>query len=336
MKREPLVSVVVPAFNASDTIDETLLSIRSQTHRELEIIVVDDGSTDDTRPIAARHAAIDDRIQIIVQENAGVAAARNNGWRRARSDLIAFVDADDLWSPRKIERQVRALAIGGQRVGLVYCWSAPIDKHSQIKEQKDGAVYEGDVLDRLLLGNFLSNGSSALVRRQAIVDARGFESGLRAAGAEGCEDILFYCRVAQRYHFAVVPDHLVGYRQLDNNMSSNSVRMLRSWMLVADEMRTTHPDHASTITRGLSNYSRWLFCEALFALQFRHVFRILFLLFRTYPKIATETLLKTIPFTLLETARRLLRRARRPMAPGHTGTSKTGNRFVIGESAGCP
>jgi glycosyltransferase involved in cell wall biosynthesis len=336
MKREQLVSVVVPAFNASETIDETLLSIRSQTYRELEIIVVDDGSTDDTRPIAARHAAIDDRIQIIAQENAGVAAARNNGWRRARSDLIAFVDADDLWSPRKIERQIRALEMGGQRVGLVYCWSAPIDKHSQIKEQTDGVVYEGDVLDQLLLGNFLSNGSSALVRRQAIADARGFESGLRAAGAEGCEDILFYCRVAERYHFAVVPDHLVGYRQLDNNMSSDSVRMLRSWMLVTDEMMTTHPDRAPTITRGLSNYSRWLFCKALLALQFRHVFRILFLLFRTYPKIAAEILLKTIPFTLLETSRRLLRRARRPMASGHTGKSMTGNRFVIGESAGCP
>jgi glycosyltransferase involved in cell wall biosynthesis len=330
MKREPLVSVVVPAFNASETIDETLLSIRSQTYRELEIIVVDDGSTDDTRPIAARHAAIDDRIQIIVQENAGVAAARNNGWRRARSDLIAFVDADDLWSPRKIERQVRALAIGGQRVGLVYCWSAAIDKHSQIKEQKDGDVYEGDVLDRLLLKNFLGNGSSALVRRQAIVDARGFESGLRAAGAEGCEDILFYCRVAQRYHFAVVPDHLVGYRQLDNNMSSNSVRMVRSWMLVADEMRTTHPDRASTITCGLRNYAMWLFRKSLFTLRIRYAFCILFLLFRAYPKIAIEI--------LFETARLLLHRARRlgSIASEHPGNSETGNRFVIGKSARCP
>jgi glycosyltransferase involved in cell wall biosynthesis len=334
MKLEQLVSVVVPAFNASETINETLHSIRSQTYRELEIIVVDDGSTDDTRPIAARHAAIDDRIQIIVQDNAGVAAARNNGWRRARSDLIAFVDADDLWSPTKIERQVRALATGGERVGLVYCWSAAIDKHSQIKYQTDGPVYEGDVLDRLILGNFLGNGSSALVRRQAIVDARGFESGLRAAGAEGCEDILFYCRVAERYHFAVVPDHLVGYRQLDNNMSSDSVRMLRSWMLLADEMKTTHPDRASTITCGLRNYAMWLFRKCLFTLQIRHVFCIPFLLFRAYPKIAIEILLKTV-FAI---ARGLLRRARRlgSIASGHPENSGTGNRFVIGKSARCP
>jgi glycosyltransferase involved in cell wall biosynthesis len=330
MKLEQLVSVVVPAFNASETINETLHSIRSQTYRVLEIIVVDDGSTDDTRPIAARHAAIDDRIQIIVQDNAGVAAARNNGWRRARSDLIAFVDADDLWSPTKIERQVRALATGGERVGLVYCWSAAIDKHSQIKEQKDGAVYEGDVLDRLFLENFLGNGSSVLVRRQAVIDARGFETGLRAAGAEGCEDILFYCRVAEGYHFAVVPDHLVGYRQLDNNMSSDPVRMLRSWMLFADEMKTTHPDRASTITCGLRNYAMWLFSKSLFTLQIRYAFCILFLLFRAYPKIAIEI--------LFETARRLLHRARRlgSIASGHPGNSGTGNRFVIGKSARCP
>jgi glycosyltransferase involved in cell wall biosynthesis len=334
MKPEQLVSVVVPAFNASKTIDETLLSIRSQTYRELEIIVVDDGSTDDTRLIAARHAAIDDRIQIIVQDNAGVAAARNNGWRRARADLVAFVDADDLWSPAKIERQVRALGMGGQRVGLVYCWSAVIDKHSRIQEQKDGALYEGDVLDRLFLGNFLRNGSSALVRRQAIVDARGFESGLRAAGAEGCEDILFYCRVAERHHFAVVQDHLVGYRQLDNNMSSDSVRMLRSWMLFADEMKTTHPVRASTITCGLRNYAMGLFRKSIFTLQIRYVFCMLFLLFRAYPKIAIEILLRTV----FETARRLLRIAGRlgSIASGHPGSVGTGNRFVIGKSARCP
>src|SRR5438034_11633591 len=98
-----LVSVVIPAFNASATIDETIRSVRSQSHRDLDIIVVDDGSIDDTVAIAQRHAAYDSRIRIITQCNAGVAAARNAGWRAARADFIALLDADDLLTPSKTE-----------------------------------------------------------------------------------------------------------------------------------------------------------------------------------------------------------------------------------------
>ena len=106
----PLVGVVVPAYNAAATLDETLRSVRAQTHRALEIIVVDDGSLDDTAAIARRHAAEDERVRVLCQANAGVAAARNAGWQSSRADLIAFIDADDLWAPTKIERQLQALA----------------------------------------------------------------------------------------------------------------------------------------------------------------------------------------------------------------------------------
>lgn len=109
-----LVSVVIPAFNAEATIDETLCSVRSQSHERLEIIVVDDGSTDDTVAVAERHADRDPRITIIRQDNAGVAAARNAGWQAARAEFIAFIDADDLWAPGKIERQLQAM-IDGER-----------------------------------------------------------------------------------------------------------------------------------------------------------------------------------------------------------------------------
>ena len=214
MKDAQLVSVVIPAYNASATLDETLRSVRSQTHDVLEIIVVNDGSTDDTGAIAKRHAAVDDRVQVVTQDNAGLAAARNAGWRRARSDLIAFLDADDLWAPTKIERQIEALQSGGQHVGLVYCWYVRIDSQSIITAVSEGTRLEGHALERILADNFVGNGSSVLVRRQALIDADGFDSGLRAAGAEGCEDWLVNCRVAERYHYAVVPEHLIGYRHL--------------------------------------------------------------------------------------------------------------------------
>lgn len=143
-----LVSVVIPAYNAESTIDDTLRSVRGQTHRELEIIVVDDGSTDRTTSVVKAHAAADGRVTLIAQENAGVAAARNAGWQSARSAFIAFVDADDLWAPSKIERQLEVILRGGLRVGLVYTWWALIDEHNCIRRKVGGATLPATYLSR--------------------------------------------------------------------------------------------------------------------------------------------------------------------------------------------
>jgi glycosyltransferase involved in cell wall biosynthesis len=156
-----LVSVVIPAYNGAATINETLRSVRSQTHTNLEIIVVDDGSTDATGVIAARHSALDPRLRIVRQANAGVAAARNHGWRTAASGLIAFVDADDLWSPDKIERQLTALRAMPE-AGLVYSGYVIIDAASCITLQWEHTPHQGDVLRQLLIENFVGNGSAAL------------------------------------------------------------------------------------------------------------------------------------------------------------------------------
>jgi glycosyltransferase involved in cell wall biosynthesis len=328
MTDSQLVSVVIPAYNAAATLDETLRSVRSQTHHALEIIVVDDGSTDDTRMVAAQHAEVDDRVQVLTQDNAGVAAARNTGWRHARSELIAFVDADDLWAPTKIERQIQSLQEGGQQVGLVYCWFARIDSQGSITRVADGMRWEGYVLHRLVRGNFVGNGSSALVRKQALIDAHGFESGLQAADAGGCEDFLFYCRVAERYHFAVVPEHLVGYRSLPQNMSSNRPRMLRSWMLVCDEMLARHPDNSDAVKIGLRNYSGWVARDALCS-NLRDLPSVLLVLLPRYPSIGMKVLLMDVLIELIKKVRERLRRLYR-------GTEspikvETGQRFVIGD-----
>jgi glycosyltransferase involved in cell wall biosynthesis len=302
-----LVSVVIPAFNASPTIDETLRSVRSQSHGQLEIIVVDDGSTDDTVTVAQQHAAQDSRIKIIRQCNAGVATARNAGWRAARADFIAFIDADDLWAPRKIERQLQAMIDGGQSTGLVYSWYAWIDANSRVSVRSDPTFHAGEVLDYLFEGNFVGNGSSALVRREALVAANGFESRLRASGAEGCEDLLFYCRVAEGYHFAVVPEYLIGYRYLPNNMSSDMTRMFRSWMLVADEMAARHPDRTALLDRGLRNYARWLLRRALIGGKLGYFASVLVLLGRRNPLLALKVFARDVPRDIVSSVWRRLR-----------------------------
>ena len=333
MTNTQLVSVVIPSYNASATLDETLRSVRSQTHRALEIIVVNDGSTDDTAEIAKRHAAVDPRIQIVAQDNGGVAAARNTGWRRARSDLIAFLDADDLWAPTKVERQLQALEAGGQRVGLVYCWSVRIDRQSAFTGAPEGARLAGDVLESILAGNFVGNGSSALFRRQALIDANGFDSALRAAGAEGCEDWLVLCRVAEKYRYAVVPEYLIGYRYLPHNLSGNRPRMLRSWMLAHEAMLARLPDHGDALRTGVRNYGGWLVQDALCVWELKHLPPLLLSLLRRYPSVVLEVLLRDIPSALIGKVRARLQRAqRRTAGPNHAAS---GRRFLIGSPESC-
>jgi glycosyltransferase involved in cell wall biosynthesis len=202
-------------------------------------------------------------VRVLRQENAGVAAARNTGIAAVRGDVLAFVDADDLWAPTKIERQLARLHAARAEttekpVGLVYCWSAEIDADSMIIADTERPVAEGDVLHELLHGNFVGNGSAALVTRAAVEDAGGFWTLLRTVGAQGCEDIVFYRRVALRHGFAVVPQHLVGYRQLPGNMSSDPRRMLRSWLLAAQDARKTARAGQASVRAGVSSYASWL------------------------------------------------------------------------------
>jgi glycosyltransferase involved in cell wall biosynthesis len=325
----PLVSVVIPAFNAAATLDETLRSVRSQTHRALEIIVVDDGSTDDTRALAQRHAAVDDRVLVVTQDNAGVAAARNEGVRRGRSGLIAFLDADDLWAPTKIERQLQALQAGGPRVGLVYCWYVEIDDRASISPVEDRGRPEGDVLDSILVWNFIGNCSSVLVRRQAFIDAGGFDEGFRAAGAEGCEDFLLWCRVAERHRFAVVPEHLIGYRCGPESMSTDRPRMLRSWLLVHDAMLARHPDQSAALRHGVRHYGGYLAREALSHGEVKQLPSLLLALLRCHPSVAMRVLVKDVSITVIERVRAWLGSwYRGPATPVATAT---GPRFLIGD-----
>jgi glycosyltransferase involved in cell wall biosynthesis len=271
---EDAVTAVIPAYNAEATLDETLRSVRGQTHRALEILVVDDGSRDGTPAIALAHAAADSRVRLIRQENAGVAAARNRGIEEAQAALIAPVDADDLWAPGKIERQVAALRRGGPRVALVYTWSTMIDRESRVIGFNDAATEEGDVLARMCRGNLVGNGSAALMRRDAVLEAGGYDPTLRARRAQGCEDMLLYCRIAARHHAAVVPDYLTGYRQSRESMSWDVVQMKRSWRLVAAELRSRHPELGTDIDANEVLGARWLLWRALRARDLRAAWTI--------------------------------------------------------------
>ena len=225
----PLVSVIVPAFNAANTIGDTLRSISQQTYAALEIIVVDDGSTDATAEIARRHG--DPRLRIVAKANGGVASARNAGICSSKGAFVAFIDADDLWHPTKIAKQLRVLLAGGDDMALVYAPFRLIDGQGRVLASPHKYGVNGWVIHRHFHSNLVGNGSALLVRRSVLEEFGGFDSWLVKQGAEGCEDLLLQLRIAARYRFGEVSEYLVGYRRLPDNMSSNTDQMIRSGTL---------------------------------------------------------------------------------------------------------
>jgi glycosyltransferase involved in cell wall biosynthesis len=246
---EPLVSVLIPAYNAASTLSETLASVCGQTYRNLDIIVVDDGSADATFALATRLSKEDPRIRVLHQDNAGVAAARNLALRHAVGPLVAPVDADDLWHPTKIERQVRRLREATE-AAVIYCWSLEIDPASRVLERRlDQDEFEGDVYAALVLTNFLGNASVPLLRRDLAVAVGGWDPSLHARKAQGCEDWQFYLRIAARARFALERAFLVGYRRSPGAMSRQVAAMRRSYNLLMREVSDRRPRPPSDLMR---------------------------------------------------------------------------------------
>lgn len=238
----PVVSVVVPAFNAETTMAETLASLRAQTFRPFEVLVVDDGSTDATAAIAHRAAAEDPRIRVIAQANGGVASARNRGIAEARGTWIATLDADDLWHPEKLARQVAVARGSPLQPVLVYSWSRRIDEEGRALADQGRPRHRGDAFHRLLAFNFLNNASSAMLRADAVREAGGFDVALHAAGAQGAEDIALYLRLAERGAIDVAPGFLTGYRVSAGTMSGDPARMRRSLEMVLEGIEHRRPE----------------------------------------------------------------------------------------------
>ncbi|MDX8502968.1 glycosyltransferase family 2 protein [Mesorhizobium sp. VK4C] len=231
-----LVSVIIPAYNAEPFIERTLASVLAQTHRNMEIIVVDDGSTDRTASIVRRLADGDWRIRLLRQNNGGVASARNAGVRASKGVFIAPVDADDLWHPTKLEKQLRVFAAAGNDLGLVYTLYRTIDADDMVIITSKQTHPSGWVFMQHLGQNFVGNGSSAMFRRNVLFEMGGYSSRLREGGAEGCEDFFIQQSIASKYRFGVVEEHLVGYRRTPGNMSADFVRMLISRRMVLESV----------------------------------------------------------------------------------------------------
>ena len=247
IEQHPLVSVILPVFNGEAFVGQTIESALCQTYRNIEVIVIDDGSTDRTLERVARLAERDSRVRVIRQARGGVACARNRGIAEARGEFIAPLDADDLWDPTKIERQVCRLNEAGEQTGLVYCWWVWIDQAGAVLDRSPSWRLEGDTLETLLQVNYTGNASVPLYRRRCLQEVGGYDENLERQGGRGCEDWDLALKVAARYHVAVVPALLVGYRRLRGSMSTDFDVMRHSQVLVVNGLRRRDPDLASEL-----------------------------------------------------------------------------------------
>jgi glycosyltransferase involved in cell wall biosynthesis len=239
LPEEPLVSVVIPVRNGERLIGRTLASALAQTYRNIEVIVVDDGSTDRTPALVETAAARDRRVRLLRRPHSGVTATRNFGISRANGSLIAPLDADDLWHQEKIARQVAAMQISSPKVGLVYCWCVDIDENDLvIPPVVNKSTAAGSVLTKLVeKGNFLASGSVPLIRRSCFDAVGGYDSDLQAA-----EDWKLYLALSEICEFAVVPAHLVGYRRSSGSASNNIAVMERDMERVSRWIIDKWPD----------------------------------------------------------------------------------------------
>lgn len=200
----PCVSVIIPAFNASATIVAAIESALGQTLSDLEVIVIDDGSVDDTGALLA--SIHDSRVRLLCQDHGGVARARNRGLEVARGKFITFLDADDMWTADKLALQVEAL-LSDPAAGAVYSWTAFFDQSGRYLFAKEPGYHSGDVYAELLVTFFLASGSNVLARRECIESMGPFDQS-----AEPVEDWEYWLRVAKTWRFALAPRYQILYR----------------------------------------------------------------------------------------------------------------------------
>jgi len=222
----PILSIVIPAYNAERTILETIASVQKQTFSDFELIVIDDGSSDQT--LALLHSVADERLRIFSYKNGGVSVARNRGMSHASGEFIAFIDADDLWTPDKLELQLAALQQHPE-AGVAYSWTSYMEEQGKYFHTDEPITFEGNVHAELLVSNFLSSGSNPLIRKQAIESVGEFDST-----CAGCADWDYWLRLAARWPFVVVPKHQILYRLSSSSMSSNSEMMEKHHLIVIE------------------------------------------------------------------------------------------------------
>ncbi|MBU7582200.1 MAG: glycosyltransferase [Nostoc sp. TH1S01] len=252
----PKISVIIPTYNSEKTIKTTVDSVLNQSFTNFELIVINDGSTDLTLEIISQIQ--DSRLKVFSFENAGGNVSRNRGLQQATGEFVSFLDADDVWTPDKLASQFKALQ-DNVDAKVAYSWTDYIDEHGQFLVSGNHITVNGDVYERLLISNFLENGSNPLIYKEALVELGGFDESLSAA-----QDWDMWLRLAAKYSFICVPKVQILYRVSVNSLSSNLARQEKACLQVLECAYHARPIVNKNIWNlSLTNIYKYLVCKAL-------------------------------------------------------------------------
>lgn len=214
------MSAVIPTYNRAQYIPETIESVLGQTYENIEILVIDDGSTDDTASVVRHFGS---RVRYVWQKNGERGVARNHGLRLANGEFISFLDSDDLWVPRKVEAGVDFLR-SNRNVGLVYGDAMVIDAEGRGTRIIRARGPSGQVTGKLLEDNFVIM-PTHLARTSLLREIGGFRGQREIAGSEDWEA---WVRLSLITDFAYIPEVMAKYRMHAANSMNDAVAMRRS------------------------------------------------------------------------------------------------------------
>lgn len=258
MIEQPLVSVIIPAYNCEKFLDRALYSVLAQSWKNIEIIVVDDGSTDSTAERAARFG---DKITYVYQENAGASSARNNGIQIATGEYIAFLDADDSWVPSKLEVQVEVFlrnpGMALVSTGSLYLNEELESEHNSLSSPSfDPAAVRLEDFQNLFENPYLAT-STVMVATSVARDVGGFDTALVTA-----EDLDFYFNCCWQRTFARIDQKLVYKAGVDGSLGGGP-RTYADNMFVVNRFCEKHEDFRRDFEDSIQRqkvyiYTRWI------------------------------------------------------------------------------
>jgi glycosyltransferase involved in cell wall biosynthesis len=238
------VSVIVPAYNIAGYLTATLRSLTTQTYKNFEVLIVDDGSTDETAQVAHGFAANYENFHLLKKPNGGLSSARNFGIAAAKGEYIALLDGDDLYRSEKLARHVAVLDRNPE-VGVVYSASQAIrDDGGRTWFSLSGKPVAEDALEALLCKNFVGHGSNAMFRRSLVAEVGGFDESLVSV-----EDLDFWLRIAETGEWAFYRDRqiLCDYRVRPAGLSYNTQQMQKTHGCVIGRVADRNPDRTTKI-----------------------------------------------------------------------------------------
>ncbi len=244
-KPNPFFSVIVPAYNACDYIEDCLESVLDQTDPDFELIVVDDGSTDSTAEKVLRYS-YDSRLRLVQRLNGGLAAARNTGIRLAGGEWVAFLDADDRWCPEKLMAHHSAIfqqEMTGSWISVLYDCAVFIDAQNHRTGLHMSQTDQPLTPDKLLLKNYLGNGSTSVVRRSVLEQFGGFDEHLKRM-----VDHELWIRLSHAGHqFQRVQGVLTEYRIHENSLTADTERMLQGLKVFLSRVASYAPERVERL-----------------------------------------------------------------------------------------